>query len=175
MTTRYVLAPMDTPLRVMTWVCYAIPAILAASALAAPEPVRTLLLAVAGLVVALYVFVWLWLRPTAFVIGPDTLDIEWPIRRRSIPRSAITSARVLDRPQLAAELGRIVRIGAGGLWGGFGLASTSKGMHELWVSRIDRIVVIGCEGRRPLLVTPEDADGFAAELQSGSSTTSSSK
>lgn len=176
MISRYRLAPMDTLLRVMTWVCYAIPLILLASALSVPPPVREVLFAVVALVVALYVGVWFLMRPRAFVITPDTLEIEWPVRRRSIPRSAIVSARVLTKDQLREELGRIMRIGAGGLWGGFGLATTSKGMHELWVSRVDRMVLIGCEGRRSLLVTPEDAERFIAELgPSGSSTRSNSK
>jgi len=164
MTSRYPLAPMDTLIRVMTLICYAIPLVLLAAGWRAPSPVRAILLVVVGLLVVMYAFVWLWLRPRAFVVTPDALEIEWPLRRRAIPRSAITSARVLTRDQLRAELGRMMRIGAGGLWGGFGLASTGQGMHELWISRVDRIVVVGCEGRRPLLVTPDDCDRFVADL-----------
>ncbi len=166
---------MDTLLRVMTWICYAIPLIMLASALATPYPIRALLLGVAALIVVMYAAVWFLMRPRAFVITPDALEIEWPLRRRSISRSTIVSARILTKDQLREELGRIMRIGAGGLWGGFGLATTAKGMHELWVSRVDQMVVIGCEGRRSLLVTPEDAERFIAELHSGSSTRSNSK
>lgn len=172
MISRYRLAPMDTLLLVLTWVCYAIPLVISASALQAPPPTRTVLLGVAGVLVVLYAGVWCLMRPRAFVITPDALEIEWPLRRRSIPRSAIVSARMLTKDQLREELGRIMRIGAGGLWGGFGLAKTSRGMHELWVSRVDRMVVVGCQGRRSLLVTPEDAERFIDELGQPASSTS---
>ena len=165
MMTRYSLAPMDTLIRVLTWVCYAIPLVMGVAAWRAPEPVHAILLGTAGFLVELYVVVYLWFRPRAFTITPETLELEWPARRRSIERSAIVSARVLSRDQLREELGRLVRIGAGGLWGGFGLARTSQGLHELWISRVDPIVWIRCEGRRSLLVTPEDPERFVAELQ----------
>jgi hypothetical protein len=164
MTMRFALAPMDPLIRVLTLICYAIPIGLAAAALRAPMPVGGVLLGVSGFMVVLYAIVWLWFRPRAFVVTPDTIDIEWPLRRRRIDRSAIVSVRVLDHDDLRENLGRIVRIGAGGLWGGFGLARTSQGLHELWISRVDRVVWIRCAGRRSLLITPEDPDRFIAEL-----------
>lgn len=164
MMLRFALAPMDTLMRVLTWFCLALPAGCAAAALFAPTPVSLMLIGPTGFFVLIYAFIWFWMRPRAFVLEPDALVIEWPLRRRRIPTSTIVTARVLTSKQLREELGRIMRVGAGGLWGGFGLAKTSKGYHELWVSRVDRIVLVECEGRRSLLITPEDPDRFVAAL-----------
>lgn len=155
---------MDGLLRVLTWVCVAIPLVIGLSAIRTPMPVRTILFGAAGLMFAMYVFIWLWLRPTAFVVEPDGLAIEWPVRRRRIDAAAVVGARVLDREQLRRELGRILRIGAGGLGGGFGLARTARGLVELWVSRTDWMVFVECTGRRSLLITPEDPERFVSDL-----------
>lgn len=162
--SRFSLAPMDTLLRVFTLICYAIPLAFAGVALRAPAPISTLMFGVGAFVVALYAVVWCWFRPRAFTITPGGLEIEWPMRRRSIPASAIASARILTKHELREELGAIVRIGAGGLWGGFGLARTRRGTHELWVSRVDWMLWIQCEGHRSLLITPEEPQQFAREL-----------
>ena len=166
MVTRYPLAPMDGMLRALTWICVAIPVVLGLAAARMPMPVRTILFGVAGVTAAVYVFIWLWMRPTAFVIDPEGLVIEWPLRRRRVDAAAVAAARILDRVQLRSELGRMMRIGAGGLGGGFGLASTARGLVELWVSRTDWMVFVECTGRRSLLITPEAPEGFVRELGS---------
>lgn len=155
---------MDSLLRVLTWICLAVPVVLAIAAMQAPLPARTALFAVTGAMVVTYAAVWFAMRPKEFVVESDGLTIQWPVRRRRIDRAAITAARVLDRPQLRQELGRILRIGAGGLGGGFGWASTARGVVELWVSRTDWMVLVECTGRRSLLITPEDPERFVAEL-----------
>lgn len=164
MVTRYPIAPMDGLLRVLTSICVAIPLVVGLAAIRAPAPARAILFGVAGAMLAMYAFIWLWMRPTAFVVAPDGLVIEWPVRRRRIEAAAVTAARILDRAQLRRELGRIVRIGAGGLGGGFGLAGTARGLVELWVSRTDWMVLVECTGRRSLLITPEDPERFVTEL-----------
>jgi hypothetical protein len=164
MTSRFALAPMDTLLRVFTWIALAIPVGIGVAALRTPLPVRPILLGTVVLMAAIYVFVWVYLRPTTFVVGPDGLELVWPVRRRTVPASAIVRARVLTKAQLREELGRIMRIGAGGLGGGFGLARTARGLVELWVSRVDWMVYVECEGRRGLLLTPADPDRFVADL-----------
>ncbi|HEX8107090.1 MAG TPA: hypothetical protein VF516_05140, partial [Kofleriaceae bacterium] len=148
MVTRYPLAPMDSLLRVLTWICVAIPLVVGLAAIRAPAPARAILFGVAGAMLAIYAFIWLWMRPTAFVVVPDGLVIDWPVHRRRIETAAVTAARILGRDQLCRELGRIVRIGAGGLGGGFGLARTARGLVELWVSRTDWMVLVECTGRR---------------------------
>lgn len=164
MVTRHPLAPMDGLLRALTWICVAIPVVLALAAFQAPMPVRLILLGAAGFTIAIYAVIWLWLRPTAFVVEPDGLTLEWPLRRRRIAAAAIVGARVLDRDELRRELGRILRIGAGGLGGGFGLASTSRGLVELWVSRTDWMILVECTGRRSLLITPDEPEAFVRGL-----------
>ncbi|HTR52895.1 MAG TPA: PH domain-containing protein [Kofleriaceae bacterium] len=161
---RFALAPMTRDLVVLTLVCLAVPVILALCGHDAPPPIGVMLYAVSAMVAATYAAIWLVARPTAFVVDGGALEIVWPVRRRRIEASAITGARVLDRAQLRAELGRLVRVGAGGLFGGFGRARTLRGTFELWVSRTDRIVWVECTGRMPLLVTPDDPDAFVAEL-----------
>lgn len=164
MVQRFALAPMDTMMRVFTWICLAIPLVIATGAVTAPRPISFALVAVAGFVVAIYAFVYLWMRPQSFVVDDRELTIEWPLRRRTIPLDQLTGARELSKAELRDQLGRIIRVGAGGLWGGFGLAWTGRGTHELWVSRTDRIVVVDGVGRRPLLITPERALEFIAAV-----------
>jgi hypothetical protein len=164
MTFRFKLAPMSALMWILTLVCFAIPVIMVVAAARTPVPVRPMLFGVAGLIVAIYVFITVYLRPIAFVIEADGLDLVWPVRQRRIDASSIVGARVLDMAELKQEFGYLMRIGAGGLWGGFGLAKTARGTLELWVSRTDRIVLVECEGRRSLLITPEDPDRFVREL-----------
>jgi hypothetical protein len=156
---------MSASMWLLTVICLAIPPALIYAGTVAPLPVRPMLIAVGGLTVAIYAFVGLWLRPVAFTLDPEGLQIDWPFRTRRIAGSAIVRARVLDRRQLRAELGYMLRIGAGGLWGGFGLVKTAVGTLELWVSRTDRIVYVECEGRRSLLITPREPERFVSELE----------
>jgi hypothetical protein len=164
-TKRFPLAPMSATMWVSSAICAAVPVGMLFAASRAPAPVRGVLGGVALAVVAIYAFVALWLRPTRFVVDDDTLEIVWPLRARRIERASIVRARQLDRGELKAELGDLIRIGAGGLWGGFGLARTARGVLELWVSRIDRIVYVECDGRRSLLITPRDPRRFVQELE----------
>jgi hypothetical protein len=167
MVIRHPLAAMDGLLRALTWICLGIPIALGLAGWQTPMPLRAVLLGATAAVVAIYAFIWLWMRPISFVVEPDALTIVWPLRRRRIEAAAVTAARILDRHQLRRELGRILRIGAGGLGGGFGLARTSRGLVELWVSRTDWMVFVECAGRRSLLVTPDDPEGFVRELVPG--------
>jgi hypothetical protein len=58
-----------------------------------------------------------------------------------------------------------MRVGVGGLWGGFGWLYTSKGLLGLYVSRTDRLVLVRLRTGRPLLVTPEGDERFVAALR----------
>jgi hypothetical protein len=149
---------------VLTLVCVAIPVVLYRAGASVRVPAHHVLVGVTVLIAALYVVIVLWMRPTAFVIDPDGLEITWPVRTKHIAASHIVRARVMTMRELKAELGFIMRVGAGGLFGGFGYAKTQLGLLELWVSRTDRIVYIECEGRRSLLITPEDPERFVREL-----------
>jgi len=122
-------------------------------------------LAPALLVVAIYVWVWLRFRPLRFVVGPAALEIVWPLKRRRIERSRIRAVRLVDRRALRQELGRCTRVGAGGLWGGFGWLWTSRrGIVQMYISRVDDLVWIDTGGGRPWLITPERPEAFIPAL-----------
>jgi hypothetical protein len=99
---------------------------------------------------------WLFMRPTCFEAGPEGLEIVWPLRRWRIARSEIASVRVIDKPELKSLLGSALRVGVGGLWGGFGLLWTSKlGWVSFYISRVDELLWVERRGARPLLLSPE--------------------
>ena len=114
---------------------------------------------------SLYASVWLFWRPTAFEVDRSGLRIVWPLRARTIPAREVAEAVVLSREAFRREFGWGMRIGAGGLWGGFGWLYTSKGLLGLYVSRTDRFVLVRLRTGRPLLVTPEGDERFVAALR----------
>jgi len=119
------------------------------------------------LLVAIYVWIWIWFRPTRFVVQPRGLEIVWPGRRRKIPRDDITAVRLIDRRELRREVGWAIRVGAGGLWGGFGWLWTEKrGVVRMYISRTDGLVWIERRSDRPWLLTPEQPEDFARALAS---------
>jgi hypothetical protein len=57
------------------------------------------------------------------------------------------------------------RVGAGGLWGGFGWLWTEKrGIVQMYVSRTDRFVWIERGAERPWLISPENPEAFVRLL-----------
>jgi len=108
---------------------------------------------------------WLALRPTRFVVDESSLRIEWPIRIRVIPRSVIAGARVVKAADFRRTHKLRVRVGAGGLWGTFGLLKGARETYSIWVSRTDRWVLVHLTGGgRSLLLTPAHPDRFVAAL-----------
>jgi len=157
------LAAMDVPIRLLTLALLVLPPLFLAIALLG----NRLLLGPAALLVAIYVWIWLWFRPTRFSVQPRVLDIVWPLRRREIPRDDITTARLLDKRQLRQEVGRAMRVGAGGLGGGFGWLWTQKrGVVRMYISRTDGFVWIERRADRPWLITPERPEAFVRALSS---------
>ena len=164
MATSFRLAPMTRDVQVLTWVALAVPLVLLAAAATSAPPVRAVLVAAVGCTALLYAAVWLAWRPVRFEVAGDALRLVWPVRARSIPRRVITRARTLTGPQLRDEYGLGLRIGVGGLWGGFGLLKTRATTFSMWISRTDRLVVVDVTGERPLLLTPDDPDRFVDAL-----------
>ena len=164
MADSFRLAPMTRDVRVLTWVALAVPVILLGAAATSVPPARVVLVFAVVCTALLYVAVWLAWRPARFDVDGDVLRLVWPVRARSIPRRAITRARTLTGPQLRAEYGLGMRIGVGGLWGGFGLLKTRTTTFSMWISRTDRLVVVDVTDGRPLLLTPDDPDRFVAAL-----------
>ena len=155
------LAPMSPSILVLTGVLFALPlAFLGLAALLTP-----LLLGPAVFILAIYAWIWLRYRPTAFVVHPRALEVTWPLRRREIPRDDISAVRVIDRQTLRREAGWGVRVGAGGLFGGFGyLWTTNRGLVRMYVSRTDRFVWIERKSDRPWLITPDQPDAFVRAM-----------
>jgi hypothetical protein len=105
--------------------------------------------------------IWLWFKPTAFFIGGGSLTIKWPLRSRVIPLSDIVSADLVH----TRDMGYMIRIGAGGLWGAFGLFKTGKqGMINGYFSALEGLVLLKLKNSRPLLISPEDAENFIRAL-----------
>ena len=117
------------------------------------------------LVLAIDVWVWLRFRPSRFTVNGGGLEVIWPLKRRDITRESIVSARVIDRQELKREIGWGMRVGAGGIWGGFGwLWTMRRGVVQMYISRTDRCVWIERTDGRPWLVTPEQPEEFVRAL-----------
>ena len=116
------------------------------------------------LMLLIYAGVWFIGRPTRFEISPDVLRIVWPIRSRAIPRSDIARVRLLNKAEIKQEMKWGMRVGAGGLWGGFGRAITDRGWMELWVSREDWCVFVERKHGIPLILTPDRPQEFVEVL-----------
>jgi hypothetical protein len=157
----YRLASMSASIRNLTAVMFCIPIAMAVGAM-----IMTRYL-VGPLVIVCLAYAWVWLRfrPTAFIIHSDTLETIWPLKRREIQRGIIRSCRLISLPELKREAGICTRVGAGGLWGGFGwLWTQRRGIVQMYISRTNNMVWIECWRERPWLITPERPEEFIQEL-----------
>ncbi len=155
------LAPMHGLLLWLTLVMLSLPFVFGLAGSAAGTGA---LWGVAAFIVIVYLFVWLYMRPTRFELGSDSLDIVWPVRRRSNPFAAMQSVESITGAEFRKQYGIGYRIGAGGLFGGFGLYKTKSETFEFYVSRLDYFVIIERINARPLMITPETPDRLVAEL-----------
>ena len=161
------LAPMSPLIRGLTIGLLRLPVAFLALAPFAHSGNRWLVplhLAVAAFLAAIYAWVWLGFRPTRFVVTPDAIDVIWPLKRRTIARSTIREARLVDRQELKRMVGWGARVGAGGLWSGFGWLWTEKRGIVQMVSRTDRFVWLERGAERAWLITPEDPEAFVRAL-----------
>jgi hypothetical protein len=158
----YRLAPMSPEILVLTVVLLPLPLFFVALAFFYTTP---LLLAPALFILVIYAWIWLLSRPTGFVVHPRYLEVTWPLKRREIPRDDIQAVRLIDRQTLRREAGWGMRVGAGGLFGGFGyLWTTRRGLVRMFVSRTDHFVWIERRSERPWLITPDQPDAFVRAL-----------
>jgi len=148
----FALAPMSPGIRGLTVLLLSLPAVFVAASVVG----LVFLWGVALVMLVLYAAVWTWWRPRVFELTASALEVRFPGRRRRIPRRDISGARLVSGPQFRREFGWAVRVGAGGLWGGFGWLWTSqRGWVEFYVSRTDDLVLVERRTSRPLLITPE--------------------
>jgi hypothetical protein len=152
---------MSSPILVLTVLLLALP-----FALLAGARYGTSFLALpALLMIASYAWVWLRFRPSQFTVDDSGLLITWPLKGRRIRREEISGVRVLNGLELKREIGWGLRVGAGGLWGGFGwLWTKRRGIVQMYVSRTDRFVWIERVEGRPWLITPAQPESFARTL-----------
>ena len=157
------LAPMCGLIGGLTLALLALPVVLGISFLRSlPAPA----LWIPGAIALLYLSIWLWWRPSRFDLDSAGLTIRWPLRRQHIPWREIRAARRLVRSELRSELGFAARVGAGGLWGGFGwLWTRRRGLLDLYISRTDGVVLIERSPGRALLITPEHPEEFSHSVR----------
>ncbi len=157
------LAPMSPLIRGLTLLVLALPVVFFVIAASGSH----LLSLPALLLVVIYAWVWLRFRPSAFVVHPNAIEVVWPLKRRRIPRDEISAVRAIDAEELTREIGWGTRVGAGGLWGGFGwLWTRRRGIVQMYISRTDGYVWIERRNARPWLVTPEQPEAFVQALRS---------
>jgi hypothetical protein len=160
----FALAPMSTVIVALTVLVLAVPAVFLVLAAGG----REVLAVPAFFVIALYMWVWLRCRPSAFIVHHDALEIVWPLRRRRILCADIASARLIDRRALRDQVGFAMRVGAGGLWGAFGwLWTTRRGIVQMYISRTDGFVWIERKSAGPWLITPERPEDFVRIISAG--------
>jgi hypothetical protein len=155
---------MTRDLQALTAIVLLVPVGIVAAAHHASGTVRPEVLGAVGLIALLYATVWLWWRPSRFEISAHGLSIIWPLRRRTIVSAQLGRATTIDRATLRRDYGRGMRVGAGGLWGGFGLLVTPKATFSYYVSRSDAFVLVPVAGARTLMLTPERPQAFVAAL-----------
>jgi hypothetical protein len=154
------LAPMSRAIRWLTIGLFAVPVLFLVLAIRGELPVLAF-----GAVLALYAAVYLFCRPSRFEVSARGLDVVFPAWIRRVPGQTIAGARELTLEDFRRELGWGVRIGVGGLWGGFGWLWTRQGLVEFYVSRTDGFVLVERNAGRPLLITPERATEMVDTLR----------
>lgn len=163
--TTFRLEGMSGDVRKLTVVVLALAGALVLLAKSGPPEMRAGAELAAAVMVGVCALTWLAFRPTRFIVDETSLRIEWPIRMRTIPRSAITGARVVKAGDFRRAHKLRIRIGVGGLWGTFGLLRGPRETFSTWVSRNDRWVVVRLTGdERPLLLTPAHPERFVAAV-----------
>ena len=156
------LAPMSPLIRWLTVLLLMIPVLFLVTAAFGGY----LLALPALLLILIYAWVWLRFRPHTFMVNSHAIEVIWPLKRRSIAREEITAMRLVDGEELTREIGWGTRVGAGGLWGGFGwLWTRRRGIVQMYISRTDGYVWIERGEKRPWLLTPANPEEFIRTLR----------
>jgi hypothetical protein len=149
---------------VLSGLVLAIPIIFAVIGLGDPG-LRLVFLGTAVMITVAAFGVWVFYKPTGFLVDDAALTIQFPMRRIEVSRTDITSARVLTRDQFQGTLGFALRVGVGGLFGVFGyLWSNKLGWVTIYATSTDNWVFIERRGTGPMILSPKDADGLVTAL-----------
>lgn len=163
MSRSFPLAPMSPVIRGLTIFVLALPLVFVALALFGHQGIG---IVVFLFLVLLYGAVWLGCRPSSFVVSPDHVDLVFPVWHRRIPIESISGVRMMSSQRFQQEFGWAVRIGVGGLWGGFGwLWTQRRGMVEFYISKGDDFVLIERSTGGPLLITPETPESMVELIE----------
>lgn len=119
----------------------------------------------AALLLVLAALVWVVFRPTRFKLERGVLVLDYPVRTKRIPLSGLEAAELVTSAGFKERFRWALRVGVGGLFGGFGWLRTAKGWVEMDISRTDGMVLLTFAGRQPMLLTPEDPQGFIEAVQ----------
>ncbi len=161
-TLYFTTPPMTSLMRILTVIVMALPVILGGIGYYASNRV---LLNVAGFIILIIIGVWFFMRPSGYQVDSAGLTIRWPVRSKRISRSEILAARVLETDELSGELGQAMRIGIGGLFGGFGyLWTTNRGMVEFYITRQDQFVLMDLRKGKSLLLSVDRPKEFVQAL-----------
>jgi hypothetical protein len=170
MRKEFPVARMSPLILGLTVLLLAMPVLFIGIGIFIPAPTQTVMLITGVLIVLLYLGIWVYARPSSYHVTPAELTILWPVRRKPIPRHDVASARVMDLSSFRSEYGNTIRIGAGGLFGTFGwLWSRKAGRLDVYVTNLGPWVVVERRASRPLILSPEDPEGFADALEDNSS------
>lgn len=160
---RFQLAKMSTMILGITVVLLPVPVIMAGVSFRYGPPK---LLWVAAFMALVWVAVWLLFRPSEFVLSRAGLEIRWPMRPAwRLALADIDSVEIVSGDDFRREYGRGARVGAGGLWGGFGWLVTKKGALRMYVSRVDELVLVYPKSGRTLMITPDRPELFVESLR----------
>ena len=163
MKTSFQLAPMSPLIRGITFFLLLLPLLLGGIAVQFHLPILAI---VALLLIALYAVVWLTCRPLKFRLTSQSFDIIFPLWRRRIPLSDIARISRIHGQQFQQQFGWALRIGVGGLWGGFGWLWTSReGFVEFYVSQLSEFILIERYVGNALLITPTHPEALTSGLK----------
>ena len=163
MSLSFKLAPMSPLIKGFTIALWLLPLILSIFALVFRQ---WAIMFVVLFMIIIYGSVWLWFRPSRFVVANNYIDIIFPGWRRSIPIEDVYDICIMNQQTFQQEFGWSIRIGAGGLWGGFGWLWTSRrGFLEFYISQLDELVLISRLKGNNLLITPENPDLLVATIE----------
>ena len=163
MNRRFLLAPMSPLIRGLTIFLLTLPLFFGGYALVWRQGSAWIIVL---FFLVLYVAIWLWCRPSSFIVSPSQLAITFPLWQRRIAIKAVYSVRLIDQKLFQQEFGWALRVGVGGLWGGFGwLWTRRRGLVEFYISRLDRFVLIEHSKGKYLLITPEKLEQFVDVMQ----------